>query len=66
MANVNEGDRLAFVTHLVGKLCYLVRLVSRVQRSVGIVLHINYDIAQTFTVENFGRLLPVWQKVLMD
>ena len=48
MANVNEGDRLAFVTHLVGKLCYLVRLVSRVQRSVGIVLHINYDIAQTF------------------
>ena len=37
MANVNEGDRLAFVTHLVSKLCYLVRLVSRVQRSVYLV-----------------------------
>ena len=34
MANVNEGDRLAFVTHVVSKLCYLIRLVNRVQRFV--------------------------------
>lgn len=32
VANVNEGEKLAFVTHLVSKLCYLIRLVSRVQR----------------------------------
>ena len=28
VANVIEGDRLAFVTHLVSKLCYLAKLAE--------------------------------------
>ena len=42
VANVNEGDRLAFITHLVSKLCYLVRLVSRVRVSMSCILNQHY------------------------
>ena len=57
MANINEGDRLVFVTHLVSKLCYLIRLVSRVQRFVCIFAYKNHPLFYKSTERTLGGIV---------